>query len=57
MNILSIDWDYFFPDTSEYDWGHNENSIMLDFIWSTRCISRSLKDRTKRAIAEIEEKE
>lgn len=37
MNVLSIDWDYFFPDSLNYDWGANEESfLMYEFIWSIR---------------------
>lgn len=38
MNILSIDWDYFFPDISEFDWSTNEsNSFMFEAIWPLRA--------------------
>ena len=42
MKILSIDWDYFFPDPSNYDWGLNEGSTEImksvydHIIWSHR---------------------
>lgn len=36
--ILSIDWDYFYPDPTWYDMGANENkSIFMDLVWHTRC--------------------
>ena len=43
MRILSIDWDYFFPNSENYDWGANEeNSIFYEAIWYTRCNSINL---------------
>ncbi len=46
MNVLSIDWDYFFPDTFPFDWGHSErNTFMLDAIWTFRTNSFNLKTR------------
>lgn len=37
MNILSVDWDYFFPDLSEYDWGANEDiNYYYEMIWPVR---------------------
>lgn len=36
--VLSIDWDYFFPDTAPYDWGHSEDmSIFFDMLWAIRA--------------------
>jgi hypothetical protein len=38
VKILSIDWDYFFSDQSNFDWSMNENNFLYyDFIWSTRA--------------------
>lgn len=38
MNILSIDWDYFFPNVDEYDWGHSEsNPLFFEQVWPTRA--------------------
>lgn len=35
--ILSIDWDYFYPDSTNYDWGANEErDIYLNFLWNLR---------------------
>jgi hypothetical protein len=49
MKVLSIDWDYFFPDTSFYDWGANEeNPIFLEQIWGLRCEHRNMK--TKKSV-------
>lgn len=44
MRILSIDWDYFYPDSAPYDMGHNENhSPTLSMIlWHTRTNSHNL---------------
>lgn len=38
MNILSVDWDYFFPDFNQYDWGAREDDSFLFFekIWYSR---------------------
>lgn len=44
LTVLSIDWDYFFPDPAWYDWGHNEeNSLFYEMIWSTRPGNRNLR--------------
>lgn len=49
MNLLVVDWDYFFPvvehqDNADdqrwqlYDWGHSENQpIFFDYIWVGRA--------------------
>lgn len=37
MHILSVDWDYFFPDTAEFDWGHRETVFFNEAIWSLRA--------------------
>lgn len=42
MKILSIDWDFFFPDASVYDWGHREEPLFFEVIWSIRAGARSL---------------
>jgi len=43
MRILSIDWDYFFPDINNYDWCANEeNSLFYEAIWFCRCYSHNL---------------
>jgi hypothetical protein len=36
MNILSVDWDYFFPPSDPYDWGHRETVLFLEMIWKYR---------------------
>lgn len=40
--ILSVDWDYFFPDLLPYDWGHQESAIFYETIWHVRASSRNL---------------
>jgi hypothetical protein len=38
LNILSIDWDWFFPNSELFDWGHSEEQAMfLEMAWSWRC--------------------
>ena len=37
MNIVSVDWDYFFADTLEFDWGHRESLFFIEAIWSLRA--------------------
>jgi hypothetical protein len=32
MKILSIDWDWFYPDSMPYDWGHNEENAMIGWM-------------------------
>jgi hypothetical protein len=44
INVLSVDWDYFLPDATDWDWSHNEeNSIFYDFVWETRAGAANLK--------------
>jgi len=44
--ILSIDWDYFYPDSSLYDWGANEeNSTFFEIIWQFRTTDMNLLTR------------
>jgi len=40
--LLSIDWDFFFPDVAPYDWGHIESPLFYETIWITRCASFNL---------------
>lgn len=43
IQVLSIDWDFFFEDASGYDWGANEESpFMYEAIWNIRCNSRNI---------------
>src|SRR5574340_1024527 len=45
MNLLSVDWDFFFPEPSPddgrnvelFDWGHKENSFFIDALWTFRA--------------------
>lgn len=43
-SILSVDFDYFYPDSIGYDWGHSEHrgKLMAAIIWQTRAGSRHL---------------
>lgn len=43
MKLLSIDWDYFFPNALWYDWGHREAPFFQEAVWYTRCGQRNLK--------------
>ena len=44
MRLLSIDWDFFLPDSFPYDWGHGEtNSIFYEIIWGMRANNRPIK--------------
>ena len=43
MKILSIDWDYFFPDSAWYDWGHAETVMYLNMAWQWRVNNRHIK--------------
>jgi hypothetical protein len=42
MKILSIDWDYYFPDSFAYDWGHQEKVFFLEAIWQIRTTNHNL---------------
>jgi hypothetical protein len=37
--ILSIDWDYFFPNGTNYDWGHKESYLFYEALWEIRVAS------------------
>jgi len=41
LKILSIDWDYFFPDSFPYDWGHREVVFFLEGIWPIRLTNHN----------------
>ncbi len=42
-NVLSIDWDFFFNNIEEFDWGHNEeNAIFYEWVWQTRAFNRGM---------------
>lgn len=37
MNILSIDWDYFFPDNLDFDWAMDDKKFFFyEMIWPIR---------------------
>lgn len=40
--LLSVDWDYFFPDVVPYDWGHRESRLFAETLWNFRTMSRNL---------------
>jgi hypothetical protein len=45
MNILSIDWDYFFPDNFEFDWQFKDNKfIYCELLWPIRWSNLSVFD-------------
>ena len=44
MNLLSVDWDYFFPCADWYDWGHKEDPMFMEFLWKTRPGSMHIRD-------------
>lgn len=45
MNLLVVDWDFFFPiDEVAMDWGHREAPIFLDMVWGSRAAYFVLKD-------------
>ena len=50
MRVLSVDWDYFFPDAFPFDWGHREESLYFEAIWSMRVADR---DRTGKSVLDI----
>lgn len=48
MNLLSIDWDYFFPNISEYDWQMNEKMFLYyEFIWHIRWSNHNMRGTKK----------
>lgn len=52
-NFVTIDWDYCFPDTGAFDWGHSElKGFFFEFAWSTRPHQHALygPEQGKRAI-------
>lgn len=41
--IISVDWDYFLPDLSGFDWGMNEEKgFFYEMIWLTRYRNRCM---------------
>jgi hypothetical protein len=50
LRILSVDWDYAFVNTDDFDWGHSEdNPLFYDVLWATRAGSVGLFSK-KRAL-------
>jgi len=51
-NILSIDWDYFFPDVAPYDWGHTENRSPMpqQLLWTIRAGNGDMYGKNRPAI-------
>jgi hypothetical protein len=45
--ILSVDWDYFFPDLAPFDWGHQESDLFIHELWSFRTHTRSYRTKKK----------
>jgi len=42
MTILSVDWDYFFPDPDWWDWGHSEAPPFYEMLWDLRPGNKNL---------------
>jgi hypothetical protein len=42
MKILSVDWDFFFPNVAMFDWGHREDPMFLEYLWNLRAGNRHL---------------
>jgi hypothetical protein len=43
MKILSVDWDYFFPNLLGYDWGHREGDVRFqELLWFFRVYNRNM---------------
>lgn len=43
--LLSIDFDFFFPDLFHYDWGSSESSFFINGLWHLRAGNRNLKTK------------
>ena len=42
--ILSVDWDYFFPDVFWFDWSQKEqNMFFLEYLWYIRYGNQHMK--------------
>lgn len=38
MKVLTVDWDYFFPNIDWYDWTHSEDQLLFyEWIWHIRA--------------------
>lgn len=57
MNLLSVDWDYFFPNPLHsstlyredpaallYDWGHKEAPLFINGMWIARAVGFAMND-------------
>lgn len=42
FKVLTVDWDYFFSDVEQFDWGHRESHLFMDILWPARYFDRSL---------------
>lgn len=57
MNLLSVDYDYFFPNAGDYDWGHSEmySLNLVNFLWQIRELNCKIFDsENNRSIACID---
>lgn len=46
--ILSVDWDYFFPNIDGFDWGMNEdNKFLYELVWHTRYDNKNIITKEK----------
>ena len=53
MNVLSIDWDYFFPDLYPFDWSHSEEAMFyMEALWAMRANNRPNMDKNAPCAAE-----
>ena len=40
MNLgISVDWDFFFPDLAQWDYGHKESPFFINQVWTLRASS------------------
>lgn len=54
MNVLSVDWDYFFPNSGAYDWGFCESHpFMMEMVWGHRVASRNMRHPERSAVTEM----
>jgi hypothetical protein len=35
--LVTVDWDFFVPENPNWDMGHEENLLFLNFMWKTRA--------------------
>lgn len=47
LNLLSVDWDYFFPNQEWFDWGHSEKPIFLETAWTWRAGNKNLLSKER----------